>query len=472
MQRRRLLASVGLLAGAAGCGGTTSGDGADPSTNAPASTGSTTQPTTSTSESATTDTPTSTVPVYEQRANEEVTSSLPLDTGFATPGGWLDGDVPVQRVSEPTRAALAEALGASGPSLVVFDTTGTIDLGGEPVSVTGGPTWVAGQTAGNPGVSLVRGSLVVSADDCVVQHLSIYAGDAESSSTGTVATTVSTSTAPAADGYAVTTAEGTETVVLDHLTAGWGRHGALRVGADARDTTVVNCLLGETLTDDPGEESQDAGILVGEDADRVALLANTVAENARGNPHLAAGSRTVVGESVFSKFEHGTHVAAGAAAALVTDAYLLTGRTDAPVVSGAGTVYVDDCRATEPALDGDQAFVGPDLTVVEEPPLWPAAYRPLARETVLGTTFYQRGAFTNVETPLREGLLASVETGEGAYVADPAEAGGYPAVEGERFTRDVPDANRRCWLDYLARGVEGHVNRPGWQTVCSSSEDP
>ncbi|MFC4440334.1 MULTISPECIES: hypothetical protein [Natrialbaceae] len=38
--------------------------------------------------------------------------------------------------------------------------------------------YLAGQTASSPGVALVRGGVNIQADECVVQHLRFFAGDA------------------------------------------------------------------------------------------------------------------------------------------------------------------------------------------------------------------------------------------------------------------------------------------------------
>ena len=59
---------------------------------------------------------------------------------------------------------------------MVFEVGGVIDLGGKSWKLREGRVTIAGQTAPNPGITLIRGGLEVFAQDVILQHLSIRPG--------------------------------------------------------------------------------------------------------------------------------------------------------------------------------------------------------------------------------------------------------------------------------------------------------
>lgn len=74
--------------------------------------------------------------VSPNNEGESSVSSFDIDDGFVDPAPWLDGnDVEVISVTEPTRGALANAIDRSGPRVVIFETSGVIDLGTESLTI-------------------------------------------------------------------------------------------------------------------------------------------------------------------------------------------------------------------------------------------------------------------------------------------------------------------------------------------------
>ncbi|MDS0477770.1 hypothetical protein NDO75_22645 [Natrinema sp. 1APR25-10V2] len=155
-----------------------------------------------------------------------------LDDGFADTS-WLENeDVQVITVAEPTRSAVADAFQTSGPRLIVFETSGTIDLGNSNLEITEDKCWVAGQTAPSPGITFIRGAVQIGANDCVVQHIRSRIGPGDGSIQGN---------------DAFNTQDGTRNNVVDHVTVSWGVDECLSVGYDTQNTTVINSLIYEGL---------------------------------------------------------------------------------------------------------------------------------------------------------------------------------------------------------------------------------
>src|SRR5215212_7283454 len=93
-------------------------------------------------------------------------------------GAGLDGQViRVTTLAGGGAGSLRRAIETEGPRLIVFDVAGVIDLGGRTLTVRHPHVTIAGQTAPDPGITLIRGSLVVETNDVVVQHIAVRPGD-------------------------------------------------------------------------------------------------------------------------------------------------------------------------------------------------------------------------------------------------------------------------------------------------------
>src|SRR5436190_1501248 len=102
---------------------------------------------------------------------------IPISTGAHTEGG-IDGAVlRVTTLAAKGPGSLCEALETDGARLVVFEVGGVIDLGGRSLSVKHPYLTIAGQTAPDPGITLIRGGLVIETHDVVVQHIAVRPGD-------------------------------------------------------------------------------------------------------------------------------------------------------------------------------------------------------------------------------------------------------------------------------------------------------
>src|SRR6266567_5223575 len=69
--------------------------------------------------------------------------------------------------------SLREALDDARPRIVVFEVGGVIDLEGGSLNVRSPHLIVAGQTAPDPGITLIRGGLTVETYDVKIQHIAV-----------------------------------------------------------------------------------------------------------------------------------------------------------------------------------------------------------------------------------------------------------------------------------------------------------
>ena len=365
-----------------------------------------------------------------------------LDDGFATVAPWLEEeDVRVVRVTEPTRSALEEAVTASGPRVVVFETSGTIDLGVEDLAITEDKCWIAGQTAPSPGITLIRGGFYVEANDCVVQHIRARAGDADQTSDW----------AP----DSLHTGDDTRNNVIDHCSTSWGVDESLSVGYRTRNTTVTNCMAAESLRNASSlDETRGTGSLIGNDAANVAMMGNLWTDNSSRNPRLKTGTTSVLANNVVNYFDEAVNVDSDARTSVVGSAFVRgidEGEGD-PIIEG-GRVYYDDNYTRDPVV--------PMATVDERlssPPIWPEGLEPLSSDRVLEYVLSYVGARPADRSETDERLIEQLREGRGKWIDRQTEVGGYPHLEVNSRSLNVPKGGLRQWLRSHAVRVEqpGH----------------
>ncbi|WP_394328398.1 fibronectin type III domain-containing protein [Natrinema salaciae] len=371
-----------------------------------------------------------------------------LDDGFADTSWLEEEDVQVLTVTEPTREALEEAFHASGPRVVVFETSGTIDLGGETLQITEDNCWVAGQTAPSPGITFTRGMVQVDASNCVVQHIRSRIG-------------------PGSDGNiqgndAFNTADETTNNVVDHVTASWGTDECMSVGYDTDRTTYANCLIYEGLYDPYGDGSDhNYCTLVGDGADRVALLGNIWSKARNRIPRLKSDTRSVVVNNFTYFFDEASNTDSSAVTAWVGNKYTGTAATGEQIVEGSGTVYGEDNVTADPALDSDVDFVEP--STVGSPPLWPDGLEPMPSSEVESHNLTNAGARPADRTEHDRRIVQEIEDRAGNdrldspydyWVPNPDAVGGYPELPENTHSLSPPSSGLREWLMEWAAQVE------------------
>lgn len=113
-------------------------------------------------------------------AADSAIPAFPGAMGWAaqTPGGRGGRIIKVTTLAPTGPGSLREALDAKGPRIVVFEVGGVIDLGVETAKISEPFLTIAGQTAPQPGITLIRGGIDITAHDVIVQHIRVRPGDA------------------------------------------------------------------------------------------------------------------------------------------------------------------------------------------------------------------------------------------------------------------------------------------------------
>ena len=179
-----------------------------------------------------------------------------------------------------------------GKRTVVFEVGGVIDLAGGQLRIGQPQVSVAGQTAPEPGITLVRGELLVSTTDVVLQHLTVRPGEyGRPKRSGN-------------DHDGLSTGAGAARLIVDHCTFSWATDENLSVGgprfqgttpddwrrATSHAITYSHNLIYEGLghsVHEKGEHSK--GTLVHDNATQVLLLGNVYASNRERNALFKGG---------------------------------------------------------------------------------------------------------------------------------------------------------------------------------------
>ncbi|WP_435366103.1 hypothetical protein [Haloarchaeobius sp. DYHT-AS-18] len=438
--RRRWLAmsGAGMAGMLAGCssGGTNTEEPTETTTEAPPTEEPTTEEPTATEEP----TETNKAQVPEGEPPQDAGSYFKVDSGFADPAPWLESeDVSVYKVTEPTREALANAVNNSGPRVVVFETSGTIDLGGDWIRVTNDKLWIAGQTAPSPGITLTKGLLQLAANDCVVQHIRSRPGDEGAGGNPSELDSVDT-------------ADGTKNNIIDHCSASWSTDEVLSVGYNTENTTVSNCIVSEPLNNSLHPKGTHAyGSLTGNNAKNVAYLGNVRAHAKARNPRLKTGTESVVVNETVFDFKRAVKLDDDSYSAVVGNTYLDPEYSFEPTIRN-GHVYLED-NVFRP--EGTKK-VSDDLEELDEPPVWPEGLEAMAAEKAHEEALANAGARPADRTAYEERIIKEVTNREPTkgYIDSQSEVGGYPELEENTRLLQAPDSDLRNWLQWHALAVE------------------
>lgn len=370
-------------------------------------------------------------------AGPDSASEFDAGDGFTDLAPWVDDDTPLAIVSEATRDELARATSIPGPRIVVFETSGTIDLGAEDLNVRNDRCWIAGQTAPSPGVTLTRGGLWLYGNDCAVQHIRVRPGIAGQDR-----------------GWqpdAIEIADDTENNVVDHCTGTWGIDENINVGYDTNNSTLSNNLVAEPLnaaTHSKGEHGYNT--IIGNRAKNVSLMGNVWALGTDRNPRLKQGTETVIVNNLIHHYSDGMWADPDTAHSIIGNVFEEP-QTEQPNIFGEGTVYASDNVQNDGA---DVPMIGDAISTVSSRPLFPDELEPVATDQVKEHNLTNAGARPADRTEHDQRIVENIRTGGGGVIDSQEEVGGYPQLPENTESIDEPDSGVRAWLRQQAVDVE------------------
>ncbi|GEM_PF-2985740 len=218
---------------------------------------------------------------------------VPMGWAASTTTGGKGGKIiKVTNLKKDGAGSLKAAIAASGKRIIVFEVGGIIDLAGTKLDIKNDNVTIMGQTAPNPGITLIRGPLQVKANNVILEHIRVRVGNAGKTSNW------------APDGICVLNAHN---VIIDHCSVAWSIDEGLTVtGSDFKGSsvsewrkntsgtvTISNSIIGEPLHKSTHSQgSHGYGTLIGRNVRELAILRNLYVNNTYRNP-LATGGTSV-----------------------------------------------------------------------------------------------------------------------------------------------------------------------------------
>jgi pectate lyase len=229
-------------------------------------------------------------------AQDAATLTYPERGNDVTDGGRGGEIVRVTNLDGDGEGSLRWAISQEGPRIVVFEVGGIIDLAGDNIRIQNPDVTIAGQTAPSPGITVIRGGLIIATDDVIVQHLRIRPGDLDE---------------PPRSGRdidAITT-QSASNVIVDHNTLTWATDENLSASGprftgetpdDWRAGTSRNILFSNNIvaeglansTHAKGEHSK--GSLIHDNVSDITIYNNLYAHNYERSPLFKGGVRGLI----------------------------------------------------------------------------------------------------------------------------------------------------------------------------------
>jgi len=349
--------------------------------------------------------------------------------GMDTKGG-LDGRViKVTNLKPSGKGSLRWAVTQKGPRLVVFEVAGVIDLEKSSISIVDPHLTIAGETAPDPGITIIRGGLVVRTSDVRITHLMVRPGDNRS------------------DAIAVT-GRNAYRVHIDHCSLTWAvdenasASGPRDKGHDAtsKQVTFSNSIIAEALD--------------------YALFAH----NDRRNPYFKSHSNGVVINNFMYNLGNaavqlgyvrdeylGSGLKPGNPKVTVEGNVLIYGRdtySDLPLVSYQGEAYLHDNQVLNLNNEAMPQIHG-DIIQKSKRIEWPQGYKALASKDLGQAMLDTVGARPWSRDPIDKRIVDSVNSRTGRIIDSQESVGGYPSYEPSRRKLTVPATGRAAWLKSL-----------------------
>lgn len=381
------------------------------------------------------------------------------------PGFDLDAAQVVRVTSLRTKGdgSLRDAVKVKGPKVIVFEVGGVIDLEQQFISLDEPDCFVAGQTAPAPGVTIIKGGLRLRGDRTVLQHLRVRPGDAgQAKGSGWEPDGISTSGGPA-------------DVWVDHCSSTWAIDEAISAstfkppaGDPVRRMFIRGCIVGPGLDNSSHHKGPHAkGTLVFGGSQHVAIVGNLYTSNVERNPVFQPGTSGVVVNNVIANpgqravHAHSADPNLGKEGpdpriAVVGNVVFFGEKTKktAGVFEGTAEAYFKDNEGYDwlgqPILELREPVTA---RVVPAPPVWPEGLKPLGTTAALWHVARFAGARPAERDAIDTRIVQEALTGTARIIDSQDEVGGYPKVEPTTRPLDVPEKDRRAWLEKLAREV-------------------
>jgi len=373
--------------------------------------------------------------------------------------------------------------GNSKGKVILFETSGTIDMQNRWVNLDTPYTTIAGQSAPSPGITLRGTRLDIRTHDVLIQHIRSRVGDEDGSTSCTVRNAIMVTVHD----------DDLSNIVVDHVSASWGTDQVSGVGRwgsapQIYGVTFSNMIISEGLEAEcHNKEDHSMGLLIGDCVTGISIIGNLFANNKRRNPLVKGGTAVVVNNVMYNTHVAGTrfsnqscvskisvvgnhHITGPRSSTTQQYVFSLWGK-NIPYIERKAYLNDNQCESClGHGWDGAQDKHGAmDVVKVDSAPIWLPGFtaRPVA--DVKNAVLDNAGARPLDRDAVDERIVWEVENDEGDWiksqddVKDPDWSDAWPPLIVNETTLDIPDnphvyngeyTNLELWLHDLASALE------------------
>jgi hypothetical protein len=387
--------------------------------------------------------------------------------GFAagTPAGRGGQIIRVVNLNSAGTGSLREALDARGPRIVVFEVGGVIDLDRTNLTIKEPFITVAGQTAPSPGITIIRGSLMISTHDVLIRHIRVRPGDAGQPKKSGWEPEVSTI---GGDAY---------NIVVDHCSMTWAVDENLSASGPrlqgpqvtSHKVTFSHNIIAEGLYDSSHAKGiHSMGTLIHDNCTDIAVIGNMYAHNNQRNPYFKAHTTgVIVNNLIYNPGRGAIHlnwvpdewkgnpVKPENARVSIVGNVMYHGantREGLPLVAPKGDAYLEDNLAFN--KDGSPApITGGDIRVLQKKPVWPTGLKALPAAKTMEYVLLHAGARPKDRDEIDARIIREFRERKGHFIDSQDQVGGYPKFAPVSRKLVIPK-DVETWLQRMAAEVE------------------
>jgi hypothetical protein len=346
--------------------------------------------------------------------------------GVTTPAGRGGEIIHVTNLNDSGTGSFRAAVEASGPRIVVFDISGTIELQSD-ITISEPYITIAGQTAPAPGIQLRNQTVKIKTHDVLMQHMALRPGDTFVDGDG-------------GSVHALVVYSSAYNCVFDHLSLYWGIDECVGVYGD--NLTFSNNIIAEGLDDSYHPEGpHSCGMLVMGGADNVAVVRNLFAHHNHRSPWVKEDT-TVYHANNYAYDSRGTFFN------FTTDREPYTGQLisignvygkgpDTDIYQGlsvSSNFISAKVYETDSLGDGDSPYGVLSKVVnidseyrVDSYPFTPPNYTLLASSLVKGHLIANAGARPAMRDSADARVISNLKNFSGSLIDSPSQVGGWPS---------------------------------------------
>lgn len=385
--------------------------------------------------------------------------------GVDTPAGQGGRIIRVTNVNSEGPGSFHEAISAKEPRIIIFEVGGVIDLKKKTIIISEPFLTVAGQTAPSPGITIIRGGMIIATHDVLMQHIRVRPGDAgEARQSGWEP-----------DGIATYAANN---IIIDHCSVSWAVDENLSASGPryngpentSRNITFSNCIIAEGLNNSSHQKgAHSKGSLIHDCCSNIAIIGNLYAHNVTRNPYFKALTSGVVVNNVIynpgrravqvdwpSKEWEGQTIQPQNARISIVGNVMIHGvdtQKGLALVCPKGDVYLEDNVAKD-QNGAPVELVSGSVNILKEKPVWPRDLEPLSANEVVDYVIKHVGARPKDRDEVDRRIIREFQQRKGRVIDSQEDVGGYPKVKMTRHDLVIPKRSREAWLARFALDLE------------------